>query len=316
MSRPFHTLSWIVWLAAAFLPAVITNNPVYLLTLLLVVGTTYYILGRNDPLAKSWLVFLQVGLALMLFNVLFNLISVSAGNTILFELPHWTITAPGNRETILWKLGGAVTLESISYSLASGLALLAILAVFATFNTLVDHYQILRYTPRFLTQTAVIVSIAITFIPQMILAQKEIREAQTLRGHRFNGLRDLLPLFVIILSEGLERALTLAESMEARGFGRQAAPGREVWFKAAFSLELLGLVAGTLWMMTQPVMWPGQVISGLSLAMLGATLWLVGQGVHRSRYRRELWRPRDTGVAIACGIVAAAWLGIYLAHRD
>jgi len=75
----------------------------------------------------------------------------------------------------------------------SGLALASLVLVFATFNTVVDHYRLLRMVPAAFYHAAVVAAIALTFVPQMVASLQDIREAQALRGHRFRGLRDLLP---------------------------------------------------------------------------------------------------------------------------
>ena len=80
-------------------------------------------------------------------------------------------------------------------------------------------------TPAFIYQMGVVSAIAVGFVPQMVAAWQTIREAQQVRGHRVRGLRDLLPLIMPLLITALERAMQLAESMEARGFGGPAEPG-------------------------------------------------------------------------------------------
>src|SRR5205823_6608529 len=68
-----------------------------------------------------------------------------------------------------------------------------------------------------------VVSIAFAFVPGMIRTVRDVRDAQRLRGER--GLRRLAPsLAVPVLGLSLERALLLAESMDARGYGTVAAP--------------------------------------------------------------------------------------------
>ncbi len=143
----------------------------------------------------------------------FNALSIHMGQIILFRLPEsWPI------------VGGPITLEAVIAGTVNGLALLTILVVFAAFNAVVDHYQLLRATPSFLFHAGVVISISITFVPQMVLSAKEIRQAQRIRGHRFRGIRDLLPLVMPLLANGLERAIQLAETMEARGFGSIVTP--------------------------------------------------------------------------------------------
>ena len=319
-SYHYHAKVWTLWLLAALTPAMLTQNPLYLLIIILAVGLNYHNLDHRSPVAQGWGAFLRLGLILIAVSIVFNLVFVNAGATHLFTLPElrWEITTQAGPITIL-QIGGDVSLESLLYGLSTGLALLALLLTFATFNAQVDHYQLLRSMPRFLYQSAIVMSIAITFIPQMFIAQREIREAQALRGHRFRTIRDLLPLFVTLLAEGLERSLTLAESMEARGFSHQPAGAgkhRGLLLKSTIAVALLVLISGALaWNY-----FPNQLIGGLAMVagvlMLITAIWSVGRNVPRSRYRRTVWRYPDTYVTIAAVIVMLVFLTTWLTQRS
>ena len=209
-----------MWLAAALAPPLLTRNPFYLAGALAAVGVVYGVVARGREAVAGWGAFLRLGLVLVAFSALVQPLLVHVGATTLFTLPSWSWHLDAFGRTLgTVELGGRVTLESVVYGIGRGLALLAVLLAFATFNARVDPYHLLRGIPRFLYQSGIVLSIALAFVPQMLAAQREIREAQALRGHRFRGLRDLVPLLVALLAEGLERSIDLAESMEARGFG-------------------------------------------------------------------------------------------------
>lgn len=315
----YHSTAWLVWLVAALLPALLTKNPFYLLLAILVVGVTYARLGRGQAAGQGWQVFLRVGLVLVVVSLLFNLLFVRAGATPIFTLPElrWENSSQVRPLTVL-SVGGTVTLESLVYGLSNGLGLMTILLTFATFNSLVDHYQLLRSTPRFMYQSAIVMSIAITFIPHMVVALREIREAQTLRGHRVRRIRDLLPLFVALLAEGLERSLTLAESMEARGFAGQrsgAGRARGLLFNALIALALLLLAGGAF----ARSYFAGETPGGLAILagglLLVGVLWWLGRSVQRSRYRRDLWRRQDTLLVLASAGTSLVLLATWITQR-
>jgi energy-coupling factor transport system permease protein len=302
-----HTFAWVIWLVAAAVPAFTLRNPLYLVLVLGAAWIVYTALGRTSPIGSSWGGFVKIGLFFLILAVPFNALSVHAGRIVLFHLPEsWPI------------VGGAITLEAIFSGVANGLSLFTILLVFAAFNAVVDHYQLLRATPAFLFQAGVVISIAITFVPQMVLSGKEIREAQRIRGHRFRGIRDLLPLVIPLLANALERAIQLAETMEARGFGSTVRPvpqRQAVLTHWGLLAALLALLAG-LFVVTY---FPGAGLWGWTLAVLGgagllAIFWLQGRGVLRTRYRHERWTARDTAVvvdgAVVVGTVVAARLAV------
>jgi energy-coupling factor transport system permease protein len=151
----------------------------------------------------------------------------------------------------------------------------------------------------------------------MVSGLAEIREAQRIRGHRFRGLRDLIPLFVPLITTALERSLTLAESIEARGFGG-VLKGEAMTAEAVTTNLLVGLMAllcGLIWQALRPsAAWVGLVMLACGVALIGLGVHLQGRGVRRTHYRRELWRARDTWVSLAC--LAAASLATYVRMRD
>jgi energy-coupling factor transport system permease protein len=228
---------------------------------------------------------------------------------ILFRLPEgWPI------------VGGPITLEAVFAGAVNGLALFTILVVFAAFNAVVDHYQLLRATPASLFQIGVVVSIAVTFVPQMVLSAKEIRQAQRIRGHRFRGIRDLLPLVMPLLANGLERAIQLAETMEARGFGSVVAPVSRraaILAQAGTLAGLLVLLAGLFVVAYAPgVSGWGWGLAGLGGAGLLLLLWLQGRQVKRTRYRRPAWHGRDTAVLAASALTLITVLAARLAAPE
>lgn len=311
----YHTTTWLLWLLAALSPAMLTKNPLYLVVLFLAVAVDYSTIGRSSPAASSWSLFLKMGLVLAAFSALLNPLTVHYGETTLFTLPRATLKAGG---VVFLELGGRITLEALSYGLTNGLSLMAILLVFATFNTLVNHHQLLRSIPAFMYQTGTVVSIAMAFVPQMATSLQEIREAQMIRGHRFRGIRDLLPLFMPLLTSSLERAIQLAESMEARGFGSisQMDRRRELTDRVSVALALLALLIGALWYgYFSTSRWVGGLLAIGGVLLLGWTLRAMGQRVERSRYRRELWRRRDTLVSAACLLSVAVFAFFLLWDR-
>lgn len=301
----FHTTAWVLWLAAALIPFTLTKNPFYLVIALGALVVDYYVLCRNSALGKSWGALLSLGITLALFSVLYNVLFVNVGVNKLVTLPvfRWTFS-----EGVV-QLGGAITLESLVYGLVSALSLIGLLVAFATFNAVADHYQLLRSAPRFLYQSAIVLSIAITFVPQMVLAQAEIREAQTLRGHRFRAVRDLIPLFVTLLAEGLEHSITLAESMSARGFGGSGAPSktRTPLLQIAIAVGLFLLLTGVVALKYVPEKTVGGGAIVVGAALLVSALWRVGADVQVSRYRRIRWTRRDVLLAIAAVVILAVW---------
>jgi energy-coupling factor transport system permease protein len=303
----FHTLAWVAWLVAAAVPAFTLRNPLYLALILGASGIVYLQLGRSTPTGRSWGAFVRIGILLLAVSVLFNALTSHYGAHVLLRLPAgWPI------------LGGPVTVEGVVAGAVNGLSLLAILMVLATFNAVVDHYQLLRLTPAFMFQAGMVASIAITFVPQMVVSAAEIRQAQRIRGHRFRGIRDLLPLIMPLLATALEKAIQLAETMEARGFGSTVLPASRsetLLTRAGLLAALLALLAGLFLLIYVPgSRLLGWTLVASALCGMAAMFWLQGRHVRRSWYRRTRWTVRDTVVVVASGLALGAVVAGRLAN--
>jgi energy-coupling factor transport system permease protein len=315
-----HPITWVVWTGLVAAIAIVTRNPLYLSLLLGVVIVHYVSVSQprpavsqrpdvvyrpdalNRPDAQGWRMLLRVALWMALLVIPLNALSIHAGSHVLFRLPaRWPL------------VGGAITLEGIAAGVVSALGLLALIALFATFNLRISQAQLLRLTPAFVYEAGLIVSIALAFVPQMLVSGREIHEAQLVRGHRMRRARDMLPYLMALLTTGLERSFQLAESMEARGFGnaRSLPRGRELLFKGLTLLGLAGFLCGVfLQTYFESLRAPGWTIVAVSAALLLGVFWAQGRRVLRVRYRQERWTWRDGVVLALCAAVVAllAWV--------
>ena len=309
MASGFHPYAWTLWLAAAMTAVLLTRNPIYLAILLLAGGFLFATLtrraAREGEIAPTgpmtWRAIVRLALFLWAFTILFNALAVHAGERVLFALPaSWPV------------IGGPITLEAVIYGFITGMNFVALILIFAIYNSVLGPQTILRMIPGFAYQTGVAISIAVSFVPQTLIAWNELREAQRLRGYRVKGLRGLAPLFVSLLGYGLDRAIQLAESMDARGFGgrRVQLPRREGWLIRGGAILglfflLMGLAVKSYY---RTASWPGLVMLAAGAVLLGFSLWRSGRRTQRSRYRRWQWRPRDTVLAAGSDLLLAAVL--------
>jgi energy-coupling factor transport system permease protein len=225
-------------------------------------------------------------------------LSYHIGETVLFSMP-------GSLPVI----GGPVTAEGLAAAGLDGLSILTVLAVFTAFGAGADYYAMLRSVPPFMHQVALVTSIAITFVPQTVVRFGEIREAQALRGHRVRRISDLVPLVMPLLAGGMERSMNLAEAMESRGFSRASATERRVpplvvQLGLTFGLAFV-LVGSTLFGFAPDMPWLAWLLIASGLLLITVTLRAIGAGLKRSRYRRTIWRDRDTPLAVvSAGVIA------------
>lgn len=300
----FHSGSWACWLAAAMFAALSTRNPFYLALIIAAALTVRYAINNKQQAGSEQAAsgmqstaLLRLVVIVTLIVALFKGLSYHIGATVLFNVPDW-----------LPVLGGPATLEGLASAGIDALQLLTVLAVFTAFSTGADYYALLRSVPAAMHGAGLITSIAITFVPQTVERWSEIREAQSLRGHHVRRATDLLPLVMPLLAGGMERSMNLAEAMEARGFSRSTA--KRALPPMLVQLGLAGGLAVALAGSTMFAFLPGApllawFLIGAGVALLSSTLWAVGTGTRRTRYRRSVWRAQDTPLAIvSLGVLA------------
>lgn len=184
-----HPAAWIAWSTCAGACAFVTTDPVYLLLLVAVAWFVYTARRVPGPTARSFRVFLIAGLLTMLVR------------TALVFL-------------------GTITLSATVFAALEGLRLGTILVIFGTFNAVTDPFGVVRLAPRRFHEPALAAALALSIAPRTVASVHRVREAQRLRGIRVSPLRSLPALAVPVLENGMEDAVTLAESMDARGHGR------------------------------------------------------------------------------------------------
>jgi energy-coupling factor transport system permease protein len=294
--------AWLLWALVVLVTASSTRNPLYVVLVLLIAAAVELACtprhrsesARRAALPSSF----RFGAVAVPLAALFNGLTVHFGETVLFHLPAW-----------LPLLGGAVTLEAFAYGAINGLTLMAIFSGFSTFNRVTPARDLVRLTPRAFHETGVVLSIALTFVPQMTRSLGRIREAQAVRGHRVRGLRDWLPIFVPLLISGLERALGLAEAMVARGYGAISDQAHSLRAQALLALGLLALLLGWLATLFLP-QWRMAGIGGMiaGAGLIGGLLWRAGRSVAHTTYRARRWTVRESLAVLGCAVTLAVLL--------
>ena len=145
-----------------------------------------------------------------------------------------------------------VTSEEIDQAFFQGVRLAAVGLAFAAYALLLDHDRLLQAGGR-LRRSVLVIALATRLVPTLERDAAGFVEALRGRGVEVGGVRGRARLLSPLLAGSLERSLNLAESMEARGFGR---PGRTraprpAWRRvdrAALAAAALLVVGGATWL--------------------------------------------------------------------
>ncbi len=292
-------------LAAA---ATVTTNPLLLLMIVGIAAVTVSLRRSDHPWSRSFRLYLAFGLVIVVIRVVFRvLLGGGYGNVTLLDLPE--IPLPSWVAGI--RLLGRVTLESVLAGLYDGMRLATIVICVGAANSLANPKRLLKSMPPALYEIGTAIVVAVALLPQLADSLRRVRAARQLRGVPSGRLGNLRGIVVPVMEDALERSMSLAAGMDARGYGR-AGDLTSSQRRATGALMLTGLVGicvGTYALLDQTaprwLVMPG-LVGGVGLAAVG--FWSAGRRVQRSRYRPDSWRAAELGVALSGMAVAVGFL--------
>ncbi len=314
LPRDLHPGAWWIWALGLAAAASATTNP-WLISLIVLVACFVVVLRRTEaPWALSFRYYLYFGLLIVVIRVVFRIIfgGAETGNVLVdlpeIPLPSW---AAGVR------LLGPVTSESVLAGLYDGMRLATIIICVGAANALANPKRLLKSLPPALYEVGTAVVVALSVFPQLAESVQRVRRARRLRGDPGKGIGALRRIVVPVLEDALERSMTLAAGMDARGYGRSGtSTPRERFVTGTLMIAgLIGVCVGTYAFLdsTAPrlLAWP-MLVAGVLLAGLGFVA--AGRRVERTRYRPDRWRTGEIVTALS-GIAAAVLVNV-VAHRQ
>ncbi len=214
-----HPAAWLVWATSAGLVTFTTTDPFYLA---MVVAASWFVYAAQHipgETSRSFRLFAIAGLMTMVVR------------TALVFL-------------------GTVDAGSVAFAALEGARLATLLIVFGTFNAVTDPFGVVRLAPRRFHEPALAAALALSIAPRTISMVGRVREAQRLRGFPTSRWRTLPAVAMPVLETGMDEAVTLAESMDARGHGRgrrtRYRPAR--WTTGAVVMTACALVAAAVFL--------------------------------------------------------------------
>src|ERR1019366_5795941 len=112
-------------------------------------------------------------------------------------------------------LGGPLTIEAAFFGVSTGLGIAAAVLAAAPLSLVLMPNSLVDALPSALAR----IGTALNLIPGIARSAGEIRDAQRMRGWRPRRIREWPDLAVPVVLTALEGSITLAEAMEARGYG-------------------------------------------------------------------------------------------------
>jgi energy-coupling factor transport system permease protein len=303
--RPWHALTWLVWAIAATATLQIAPSPLYVALVIAVATLVVSTFGLDTPYARAYPILVGLAVFFAALRVALTALTTHGGPHVLFTLPSATMPD--------W-LGGFTVGSTIEGSIVAqaayeGFVIVGVVAVFAAFNAVVSHHELVQAMPRAFHELGLIVAVGVAFVPVTISAIHDVREADRARtGGRAVRRGRLVRQIVPVLENGLERSVTLAESMDSRGFARDTANSRERAAGWCGGLGLLALACAFVALIGRESEIALALVLGGGVAMVVAVV-LVSRGSTRVRYRPRRLTGGDVAVMLAV-VAAPALLAI------
>lgn len=310
MTSRFHSLTWLAWALAAVTCLQLAPNVLYVGLLMLVTVLVVEVHGRATPLARAFPAFLALGALLGLVRVALTVLTTHGVGRELVTWPAFTLPELLGGFTV----GGTIELEVLLQALSESVVIVATIAVFGAWNSVVSHAEVLQSAPRAFHEPGLIVSVALAFVPSTMTALRTTREADRARTGGVVVRRGrLVRLIVPVLERGMERAVALAESMDSRGLGHLP-PGPTERGAAACGLgALLALAAAFVSLVGRAqATATALVVAGVGFTLLAVVL--ASRASRRERYRPRRMRAADWAMVAAVAvapltIALLAWTG-------
>ncbi len=288
-------------------------SPVYVTVVILVAVLVVEVHGRRSALARAFPFMVMLASAFGLVRVLITALTThGTGDVVLYTLPaHATLPDWLGGFTV----GGAIERGPLLQSLADAYWVVGFVTVFAAWNAVVSHHEVLRAVPRAFHEPALVVTVAIAFVPSTIAAVRDVRLAERARcGTQPRRRGRLRRLVIPVFEGGIERAINLAESMDSRGLGYGRPERAETAAGWSVLVALIAFAGGFVALISDATAAAYSAFACGGIAFMAAVL-VASRGHRRARYRP---RPITRVDAFATGgaLVTVTAIALLAADRS
>jgi len=110
------------------------------------------------------------------------------------------------------------SVDTLLASAVEGLKLALWVIGFGLLNAIIDFRKLLPKSPRFLNSSTTALNISLALTPEIVRSLDRIKLAAKLRAHR-RGFHLVRSLIVPVISNAIDQAINLGDSMSSRGYG-------------------------------------------------------------------------------------------------
>ncbi len=185
-----------------------------------------------------------------LYGALFTGLGVLVVSPFLWSSPEGVVLWEGPTIPVVGPLD--VTTDELYEAALNALRLTALALAFSAYALLLDHDRLVA-AAGFARRSALAVALATRLVPSLERDAGGLSESVRGRGVELHGARGYATLLSPLVAGSLERATTLAEAMEARGFGRGGStraprPPWTAWDRVALAAAAIVLLVAIAWL--------------------------------------------------------------------
>lgn len=247
-----------------------------------------------------------VVVARVLFRIVFNI--QNPEDPIALDLPGFSINLGFGPPVEIF---GAVGVQALIGGATDGLRLAAIILSIGMASSLANPRTLLRSTPSALYEIASAISVAINLAPQMISSLQRVRKARSLRG-RSKGLGSMAGTVIPVLEDAIDSSLSLAASMDSRGFGRRGNLSKALIVGARLSslLAVGFLSVGSFALLVGQTQTMGWLLIAVGIVASFATIRINSKSQIRTRFEPVKFQLFDAVLsALSAVLLVGAFMG-------
>jgi energy-coupling factor transport system permease protein len=293
----YHASTWWLWAVCAAFSISIQAN---LVLVLLIIAVSIWIANSLIVDAKNWksfLVMTKIAFFIFTTRVLLQIVlGVPVGNEIILRLPQ--VNLPDWISGL--RIGGIVTLESLSASLNDSLRLSGLIVVIATAVSLTTTSRVIQQLPVAFHELGMVIIIAFTFLPHLFADVQRIRQASRWRGQETGRIRSISNNLVSICESALERSVRLAAALTVRGYGN--ATSNQNWRRPIY-FGLFLLTFEVLRLLVSQASYLDALVLSFSALLIAVGIRKAGKSATRTKFRTESWHSADFSVIVISLII-------------
>lgn len=296
-ARWVHPLAWWSWGLSAATLAILTEDPINYITIFIAVFMVLVLMRSNSSWANSISILFRLAIFIVGFRIFIEVIfGVHFGGAVLVTLPQFQLPDLLGGLTI----GGVVGLSGITSAFFNGFQLATVVVAASAAAVLVPPNLLLKSMPSAIYEAGLVTVIALGFLPALSSDASRMKTATALRGKPVKGVLPNLKLLMPLIDSSLNRAVSLANAMESRGFGKTKKPRvNPALIGLVLIAGLLILSISLLNLLLHPINELSALLLLLSLFLISIAVYQSGKLKIRSKYESQIFGLPEYSIGAA-----------------